>query len=166
MPLPSPPSFAMTERPARPAASFALAPLLLLLALGLGGCGGETPEPEPSEVAPTAPSLPTYMELSGQEPFWNVRVEEDEAEFRSPEFLDGVQYHDVVWTATEGGWRLEALRDFIDGIEYLSAELVSEPCQDTMSGAMHPFRATVRWRGAFLEGCGNDTPIAPEAQGF
>jgi uncharacterized membrane protein len=156
----------MTDRQLRPASPRLFSPLLILLALGLVGCGGEAAEPEPSGAPSLDPSTPTYMELSGHEPFWNVRVEGDEAEFRSPEFLDGVEYYDVQWTATEGGWQLEALRDFIDGIEYLAAELISEPCQDTMTGVLYPFQVTVRWRGAILEGCAQDTPILPESEGF
>lgn len=96
---------------------------------------------------------------SGNEPFWNVRTEGGEAVWTTPDEMDGVEFHDGSWTNEGDHWRFEALRDFVDGIEYLILEIRNAPCIDSMSGARFPWTAAVerggeRWTGCAREGAG------------
>jgi uncharacterized membrane protein len=94
---------------------------------------------------------------SGNEPFWHVRITGEEAVWTTPEELEGVEFHDGSWSNEGDHWRFEALRDFVDGIEYLVLEVRNEPCSDSMAGTRYPWTAAVerggeRWTGCAREG--------------
>lgn len=99
------------------------------------------------------------LEASGNEPFWHLRVEGDEVRVRTPDDLDGTLFHDLTWSAVNGpdaGWRAEALRDFVDGIEYLVLELSETSCVDSMSGARFPWTAVLEEGGHRRYGCARE----------
>lgn len=95
-----------------------------------------------------------HAEARGNEPFWNVRVVDGEARWRTPEEMDGLRYHDGRWDSiADGRWRFEATRSGVDGIETLRLEMIEERCVDTMSGARFPYSARVEQGGRNWHGC-------------
>ncbi|TVP43011.1 MAG: hypothetical protein EA350_14505 [Gemmatimonadales bacterium] len=112
------------------------------------------------------------LEASGNEPFWHLRLDDGEVLYRTPEDQDGALFHDVTWTRLEddgvrsgsGAWRMEALRDFVDGIEYLVLEISDTPCIDSMSGARYPWTATLDAGGGRSPGCAREGRNLPEAE--
>ena len=107
------------------------------------------------------------LEASGNEPFWHLRVEGDEVLVRTPDDPEGTLFHDLTWSAVEGPerrWRAEALRDFVDGIEYLVLEVTETPCVDSMSGARFPWTVVLEQGGDRQRGCareGRSLPVSP-----
>jgi uncharacterized membrane protein len=96
---------------------------------------------------------------SGNEPFWHVRLSGDEITWRTPDDIDGVLYSEGSWRDEGDHWRYEALRDVVDGMDYLVLEVTDTPCSDSMSGARYPWTAAVerggeRWTGCAREGAG------------
>jgi uncharacterized membrane protein len=93
----------------------------------------------------------------GNEPFWSLRVEGSEAIWTTPEEMDGIRYADGSWTPHDGeGWRFQAAHHGVDGVEYVSLELVPERCVDTMSGARFPFSARAEQGGRSWQGCARE----------
>jgi uncharacterized membrane protein len=108
------------------------------------------------------------LEASGNEPFWHLRVEGDQVLFRTPDDPDGTVFHALAWTeldAPQAGWRGEALRDFVDGIEYLVLEVLEAPCVDSMSGARFPWTAFLEQAGDRWSGCAREGRGLPVASG-
>jgi uncharacterized membrane protein len=74
------------------------------------------------------------LEARGNEPFWSLRIEGDEAQLRTPETPDGVRFEQGRWTAEAGGgWRYEAKGPAPSGT--ITLEIAPERCTDSMSGA-------------------------------
>ena len=107
------------------------------------------------------------LEASGNEPFWHLQVEGAEVLVRTPDDQEGTLFHDLTWSAVEGPerrWRAEALRDFVDGIEYLVLEVRETPCVDSMSGARFPWTVVLEQGGDLRRGCareGRTLPVSP-----
>ncbi len=100
------------------------------------------------------------VEARGNEPFWSVRVQGEEALLRTPGESEGVAYTGGAWTAAPaGGWRYRATREEADATGALALELGEERCVDTMSGARFPLvaRLTIEGDGPLpsgvVEGC-------------
>jgi len=123
--------------------------------------------PESAAGTACAQAFPdAELEASGNEPFWHLRLDGDEVLYRTPEDQDGTLFHDVTWTSPGNGtWRMEALRDFVDGIEYLVLEVSDTPCSDSMSGARYPWTATLEVEGASWPGCAREGRNLPEGPG-
>lgn len=93
----------------------------------------------------------------GNEPFWSLRIEGSDAIWTTPEEMDGIRYTDGSWAPAEGeAWRFQASHHGVDGVEYVSLELVPERCTDTMSGARFPFSARAEQGGRSWEGCARE----------
>jgi uncharacterized membrane protein len=106
----------------------------------------------------------------GNEPFWSLRVEGEEARWITPNDMEGAVHSPARWEGaspgSEGqgaaaGWTLAA--PAIPGWDEegpggpLTLHLTPERCVDTMSGARFPFTARVErdgmeWRGCAVEG--------------
>jgi uncharacterized membrane protein len=114
--------------------------------------------PESAAGTACAQAFPdAELEASGNEPFWHLRLDDGEVLYTTPEDLEGTAFHDVTWTGTgNGAWRMEALRDFVDGIEYLVLEVSDTPCTDSMSGARYPWTATLEVGGSRWPGCARE----------
>lgn len=93
---------------------------------------------------------------SGNEPFWHLVVDGGDATWSTPEEVEGVNFFEGRWERPEEGWRFEAQRDFVDGMEYLVLRVLDTPCMDTMSGARYPWTAVAERGGARWEGCARE----------
>jgi uncharacterized membrane protein len=91
--------------------------------------------------------------VSGNEPFWQLRILDDRAVIRTPELPDGVEFGAGRWATEEGFWVYEAERDFVDGMSFLTLSLYPTPCIDDMSGGRFPWTGFVEWEGQSLVGC-------------
>lgn len=132
-----------------------------LLAVTLGGCDEPgSPEAGPAPAVEAVRTFPTpapppgefspgrELEARGNEPFWSVRVEGEEAVIRTPEASEGVSYRGGPWLeAPEGGWRYRAVREGADGAGTLTLEVAEERCIDTMSGNSFPLVARLTTEG-------------------
>ncbi|CAN5684002.1 hypothetical protein BH23GEM11_BH23GEM11_01610 [soil metagenome] len=133
--------------------------------------------PESAAGTACAQAFPdAELEASGNEPFWHLRLDNGEVLYRTPDDPEGTLFHDVTWSRLggeagaggegEGGaWRMEALRDFVDGIEYLILEVSATSCGDSMSGARYPWTATLEVEGARWPGCAREGRNLPETAG-
>ncbi|TVP59710.1 MAG: hypothetical protein EA351_01285 [Gemmatimonadales bacterium] len=95
----------------------------------------------------------TELQARGNEPFWGVDIDGSTARFRTPDEIDGIEYTAGAWRESSDGWRFEAERDFVDGIAYLTVEIIEERCYDSMSGAWYPFASRVSEGGTDYRGC-------------
>jgi len=126
--------------------------------------------PESAAGTACAQAFPdAELEASGNEPFWHLRLDDGEVIYTTPEDLEGTAFHDVTWTRLDSGtgngaWRMEALRDFVDGIEYLVLEVSDSPCTDSMSGARYPWTATLEVGGSRWPGCAREGRNMPEGR--
>ena len=87
--------------------------------------------------------------LSGNEPFWNLRISDGGAE------LDRMGAPSAAWTdvrsqQTEAGIKYMAHHD---DAGTLDVSIVAEPCRDSMSGAFYGYRSEVIVSGERLQGC-------------
>ncbi len=105
-------------------------------ALGTAGCDGPPPE----------------FELRGQgnEPFWSLTIDAEQATWATPEILDGETFAIDQRQAVGAGWLLEARR----GEQILRASFASTPCRDSMADAWFGFTVQVERDGAVVHGCG------------
>lgn len=116
------------------------------------------------ELRVASPEVPSCLELlpaaefraRGNEPFWLVDIDGEEAIFRSPEDLDGVRFDEGSWQATTRGWRFEALRRGVDGGAHLILEVEETRCRDSMSGAWFPYAASLRVGSGPATGCASE----------
>lgn len=90
----------------------------------------------------------------GNEPFWAVSIEGDEARISSPDLPEGMAYRDGRWTRgkSAGTWEYKARRERAEGL-WLELELTEAPCTDSMSGNASPFTAVLTYDGKRVEGC-------------
>jgi uncharacterized membrane protein len=147
--------------------------LLALAAVSLAACQPQAPDgsvaqppadaPAPAPAAPAPPpaaALPAAfqgdLDAHGTEPFWGVKIRENQIEFSTPEaniafpnkggaLVDGK----VVWESTEGPRPIKiTLRE--------QAE-----CSDGMSDLTYPLAAEVALGGTTYKGCAVKTAEKP-----
>lgn len=111
--------------------------------------------PEAAECEGLIPDA--HALAQGNEPFWSLRIEGSEATWTTPEEMDGIRYADGSWAPRDGeGWRFQAAHHGVDGVDYVTLELIPERCVDTMSGARFPFSARAEQGGRGWEGCARE----------
>ncbi len=94
------------------------------------------------------------LEARGNEPFWSLEVQGEEARWRTPDELDGIVWSEGEWRSTgEGRWQFEARRGGPGEEERLLLDLESAPCRDTMAGFRFPYIARLDLAGIAYEGC-------------
>jgi len=149
-----------------------------LASAGLGACGGgERPSgdsagsvaPAPaaaidSTVGPSIPgetgTLPTSspsqageFRLTGNEPFWGVRISAKGLTYTTPDYKDGILFPSTAPQATGKTLRWIALTS-APNAHTLEVTLVEEKCQDTTADKSWTHRATVVFDGSQVTGCG------------
>ncbi|HRP07147.1 MAG TPA: YbaY family lipoprotein [Gemmatimonadales bacterium] len=88
----------------------------------------------------------------GNEPFWRATIAGNLLTVRTPE--DSVVYAGSGWTSpAPGQWRYEAGVRTGSGVRSAVLEISEEHCIDSMSGAHHPFIATLVRDGRIDTGC-------------
>lgn len=124
------------------------------------------PVPEPAATGVVVPAgtdtsdlrTQTQITASGNEPFWSVVVDGGTLTYKTPERISGAKF-EAVRTQTADGLRFSGAHD---GSEFV-LELRDVPCQDSMSGAMFDFTASLAVDGQSMTGCARRTsdPAAP-----
>jgi uncharacterized membrane protein len=117
----------------------------------------------PSEVNCNRFPPDAIVEAWGNEPFWNLAVQQEITLFRTPEQQAGVRYTDGVWTGAGSNWVYDATlappaAGTADSQPAAAAtrvrlELIETECRDGMSGARFPYRAVLIRDSERLEGC-------------
>ena len=135
--------------------------LLALAAVSLAACQPQAPDgsvaqPPADAPAPAPAAFQGDLDAHGTEPFWGVKIRENQIEFSTPEaniafpnkggaLVDGK----VVWESTEGPRPIKiTLRE--------QAE-----CSDGMSDLTYPLAAEVALGGTTYKGCAVKTAEKP-----
>jgi uncharacterized membrane protein len=87
--------------------------------------------------------------LLGNEPFWNIAVDEEQATYSSPDNLAGTQFTVSRFDGNNG----LGLSGTLDGTA-IQIAVTPGACSDGMSDREYPFTATVNWGDRQLTGCG------------
>lgn len=97
---------------------------------------------------------PPITRARGNEPFWAVTFEGEQATFRTPDLPDGINYREGRWKrkGTAAAWTFRARRERAEGL-WLQLEITEAPCTDSMSGEAFPYKATVTFEDKRMEGC-------------
>lgn len=97
---------------------------------------------------------PPIVKAHGNEPFWAVTFQGNEATFRTPELLDGINYREGRWKrkGSAAAWVYKARRERAEGL-WISVEISEAPCTDSMSGQAFPYKAVVTFEEKRMEGC-------------
>lgn len=90
--------------------------------------------------------------LTGTEPFWNLRIEGDEAVWTTPDDQPGTRFAATRFAGNNG----LGFTGTLDG-KPLTATLTPGECRDGMSDRRFPFVATIALSGETFEGCGYTT---------
>lgn len=100
----------------------------------------------------------TQFTASGNEPFWSVVVDGGTLTYKTPERISGITF-EARRTETADGVHFSGSHE---GSEF-DLELRDVPCQDSMSGAMFDFTASLAVDGQSMTGCARRTsdPAAP-----
>ena len=126
---------------------------LLFLATEGGSCAH--PLPESAFVA------------GGNEPSWNLRINEDTSTFSTPSnswaFSTGMSPHDAFFSTAHGNTTLR-FNNTRKNTE-LVVQLEKKPCADTMADAWSAFKAKVTIDGRTFTGCGRPGRYLPTASG-
>lgn len=90
----------------------------------------------------------------GNEPFWAVSIDGNEARLRTPDEPDGIGYRDGRWKRDSVGapWTFRARRERAEGLR-LELEITEARCTDSMSGAESEFQAVLTVDEKRMEGC-------------
>lgn len=158
--------------------------MLVLALLSLSGCGGageqgagagaDSGVPAPTIVdSTTAAGTPTPGEtstlprskanaagsfrVSGNEPFWNVRIGASGLMYTTPDYPKGIAFPSTAPEALGTTRRWVALTPPPDA-HTLEVTLEEKPCQDTMADKTWSHTATVVFDGSRLAGCGERVP--------
>ncbi|OBV11652.1 COG3650 family protein [Erythrobacter dokdonensis] len=119
----------------------------LLLALSACTSGNDAIDPEGKTF--DAVATDEVVTLLGNEPFWNTRIDGDEALWATPENPDGTRFAVSRFSGNNGLGFSGTLAG-----EAFTATLTPGTCNDTMSDRSYPFVATIALGGETLEGCG------------
>ena len=97
---------------------------------------------------------PPVSKARGNEPFWAVTFDGEEATFRTPDLPDGIKYREGRWKrkGTAAVWVYKARRERAEGL-WLELEITEVPCTDSMSGEAFPYRAAVTFEDRHMDGC-------------
>lgn len=124
--------------------------LMIALTAGLAACtptADDGIDPKGQTFAGIAPD--EVVTLTGTEPFWNVRIAGEQANYSTPENIDGSDFV-VARLAGNGGLSFSGT---LDGSAF-TATLTPGECSDQMSDRIYPYVATIALGEETLRGCG------------
>lgn len=137
------------------------------LILALGACTGGDEGAIPGDAGDTSPfaeiAEDDVVRMVGTEPFWNVRIEDGQLTYSSPELLDG-ETIEIERFAGRGGV------SYSGQFQGAQIDITVSPgdCSDGMSEHEYPYTATVSLGEEQLQGCawrdGEDDIGSPEVQ--
>jgi uncharacterized membrane protein len=129
-----------------------LSPLAAVVALGLAACTPAQDGIDPSGETFDQVGADEVVTLVGTEPFWNVRIDQDSANYSNPEHPEGFDFPVTRFAGNNGlGFSGE-----LNG-EAFTATLTPGDCSDGMSDRTFPFVATIALGEETLRGCGYTT---------
>lgn len=123
--------------------------LLLALTLGLAACapGNDAIDQTGATFDKVAPD--EVVTLAGTEPFWNVRIEADQAVWTTPDNSDGTRFAVTRFAGNNG----LGYSGTLDGAAF-TGTITPGDCSDAMSDRRYPFVATIALGEMTLSGCG------------
>jgi uncharacterized membrane protein len=123
--------------------------IVAVLLSGLAACtpASDAIDPEGNTFDAVAPE--EIVTLTGTEPFWNIRIEADQALWTAPDNPDGTRFAVERFAGNNG----LGFSGTLDGQSFV-ATLTPGNCSDGMSDRAYPFVATIALGGETLEGCG------------
>lgn len=127
-------------------------PLLAALALAAACAPAKQDGIDPQGKAFDAVTPDETVTLTGTEPFWNLRIDRDAAQWTTPDNPQGTRFS-LTRFAGNGGLGFSGT---LDG-KPLVATLTPGQCSDGMSDRRYPFVATIALGGETLRGCGYTT---------
>lgn len=127
--------------------------IIALAAAMLAACApAATDGIDPEGKAFDAVAPEEVVTLTGTEPFWNLRIENGEGVWTTPEQQPGNRFAVSRFAGNNG----LGFSGTLDG-QPLTATLTPGECSDGMSDRRFPFVATIALGGETLTGCGYTT---------
>jgi uncharacterized membrane protein len=103
-------------------------------------------------------ALPDAFVVSTNEPFWNARVESGDVVLNGPDVSD--RRFTVAGEESTSDARAVRARD--DAGRTIEVRIAAGPCEDSMSGAVFPYRGSVAVEGgAAASGCARSADMPP-----
>lgn len=132
----------------------------LALSIGLSACTPATDGIDAKGETFDAVAPDEVVSLTGTEPFWNVRIENGEALWTSPENAQGTRFAVSRFAGNNG---LGFSGDMAG--QAITMTLTPGQCSDGMSDRVFPFVATIALGEETLRGCGytESQPFTGEA---
>lgn len=116
--------------------------------------GAVAPLPGETGTLPSAPANAAgAFRLSGNEPFWGVRIDASGLLYTTPDYNDGIRFAATAPQSTGGTLRWVALTSPPEA-HTLEVTLEERACQDTMAEKTWTHTATIVFDGTTQRGCG------------
>lgn len=134
--------------------------LLWALTLGLAACapGNDAIDQTGATFDKVAPD--EVVTLAGTEPFWNVRIQAEQAVWSTPDNPDGTRFAVTRFAGNNG----LSYSGTLDGAAF-TGTITPGDCRDAMSDRRYPFVATIALDDEIMRGCGYtaDQPFTDDA---
>jgi len=123
----------------------------LALAAGLAACSAPAEQGITTEQAAPYDGIAAdeIITLTGTEPFWGVKIENDVATYLTPDNPSGIVFEVSRFAGNNG----LGFSGKLDGAE-VTITVTPGECSDGMSDRAYPFTATVKLGEVNLAGCG------------
>jgi len=119
--------------------------ILLAISMALTACKKTEPT---KDIAPVIQADLQDYRIAGNEPFWIFEVTDNQAVFKTPEYLDGITI-ELTRKEVEGNLQFSGL---LNG-QPITLILTDIPCENDMSGDMHDMKASYFVDGKTYPGC-------------